>query len=333
MPAPLSKRALLERIAEAVYASGWSLLYGESVAVLPFELRMFKEDESYPLLIYIWNLTHGGGSARPRNEYRIQMTGVDSALRFTTGYKTLLLGWHESLEVFVGFDVRKHGRSISRSPSIQVHLETIKKAKRDQIAFQRKGNDEIAVAFLPGLFAEYVSNQESLHQFAARENDLAILEQAISAEDFTEEALSDLSVERQKIVKTVVQTKRESSFRTRVLTAYGNSCAMCDLQLNLLDAAHIIPVRAPGSNDRTCNGMALCKNHHLAYDRGLLKVDDRYRIHPNQRKLNEYAKSQLTGGLEMFLNALHKEIRVPSSPPDRPLPEYLRRGMELRSHL
>lgn len=333
MPAPLSKRALLERIVEAVYASDWSLLYGESLAVLPFELRMFKEDESYPLLVYIWNLTHGGGSARPRNEYRIQMTGVDSALRFTAGYKTLLLGWHEGLGVFVGFDVRKHGGSISRSPSIQVHLETIEKAKRDQIAFQRKGNDEIAVAFLPGLFAKYVSEQEALHQFAISESDLAILEQAISAEDFAEEALSDLSVERQKIVKTVVQTKRESSFRIRVLTAYGNSCAMCDLQLNLLDAAHIIPVNEPRSNDKTCNGMALCKNHHRAYDRGLLKVDDRYRIHPNQRKLNGYAKSQLTGGLEMFLKSLHKEIRVPSSPLDRPLPEYLRLGMELRSHL
>lgn len=333
MPAPLSKRALLERIAEAVYASGWSLLYGESVTTLPFELRVFKENKSYPLLIYIWNLTHGGGSARPRNEYRIQMTGVDSALRFASGYKTLLLGWHEGLGVFVGFDVRKRGRSISRSPSIQIHLETIERAKRDQIAFQRKENDEIAVAFLPGLFAEYVGEQESLHQFAASESDLAILEQAVSSEDFTEESLTDLSTEREKVARMVVLAKRESSFRTRVLTAYENSCAMCELQLNLLDAAHIIPVEAPGSNDKTCNGMALCKNHHLAYDRGLLKVDDRYRIHLNQRKINEYAKSKLTGGLELFLNALHNEIRVPSSPPDRPLPEYLRRGMELRSHL
>lgn len=333
MPAPLSKRALLNRIAEAVYASGWNLLYEPGELVHPFKLRIFKESESYGLLIYIWSLTHGGGAARPKNEYRIQMTGVDSTLRFLTGYKTLLLGWREESRVFVGFDVQKHRRSTSRSPSIQVQIETIEKARYDQIAFQRKGNNEIAVAFLPGLFAEYASRQDALHQFAGNESELKVLEQAASEEGLDEKSLDGLPFERQMMVRAVVLKKRESSFRVRVLSAYENHCAMCDLQLNLLDAAHIIPVGEQGSNDMTCNGMTLCKNHHLAYDHGLLKVDDLYRIHPNQRKIDEYGKLRLTDGLDLFLNALHKEIRIPLSPTDRPRPEYLRRGMELRELL
>jgi putative restriction endonuclease len=330
MPAPLSKRALLERIAEAVYASGWNLLHEAGPSTHPFKLRIFKENEGHGLLIYIWSLTHGGGAARPKNEFRIQMTGLDSKLRFIIGYKTLLLGWHEGLKVFVGFDVQKHRRSTSRSPSIQVHFETLEKAKRDQIAFQRKGNDEIAVAFLPGLFAEYVSSQDSLHQFAASDDELAILERVVSGDVLTEESLIGLSTEREEVVKTITLRKRESDFRDRVLKAYENRCAMCDLQLRLLDAAHIIPVQEPGSNDLTCNGMALCKNHHAAYDNGVVKVDERYRIHPNQRKIDELAKMKATGGLEMFLKALHKEINLPLLPLDRPRPEYLRRGMELR---
>lgn len=332
MPAPLSKPALLGRIEEAVYASEWSLLYEADPSLHPFRLRIFKEDtnSSFSLSIYIWSLTHGGGAARPGNEYRIQMTGIDFPLSVSDNYKTLLLGWHERLGVFAGFDVQRHRTSRSRSPSIQIHLETLREAQRHTFAFRRKGNNEIAVAFSPDLFADYVTQQEALHQFAGDAQALAALEIATTEENVPDEMLNSLPIERQVVVRTVATRRRESSFRTRVLSAYEHHCAICDVQLDLLEAAHIIPVKSSESNDLTSNGMALCYLHHKAYDHALLGVDERYRVIRNDKVLSRLERRRRLDGLENFLDALKPTIRLPDAPANRPRPEHLRRGMELR---
>ena len=41
---------------------------------------------------------------------------------------------------------------------------------------------------------------------------------------------------------------------------------MCDLDLDLVVAAHILPVAASGSMDIVPNGIALCENHHRLFD-------------------------------------------------------------------
>lgn len=330
MAAPLSKAVLLERIRDAVYASGWSLIYEADPSLHPFRLRVFKEDISISTFIYIWSLTHGGGSARPKDEYRIQMTGVDFPLIISTDPKTLLLGWHEHLGVFAGFDVQKHQTSTSRSPSIQIHLQTLEAAQQRSFSYQRKGNDEIAVAFSPDLFAEYVRQREILHQFAENETELRALEAATAEESVPADMLQHLSTERQIVIQTIARRLREPSFRTRVLSAYAHHCAICDLQLELLEAAHIIPVKSEESNDSTPNGIALCALHHKAYDRGLLGVDEKYRVLINEQRVRRLENKNQVYGLDRFRNALRDEIRLPTAAHARPRPEYLRRGMELR---
>jgi len=47
---------------------------------------------------------------------------------------------------------------------------------------------------------------------------------------------------------------------------------MCGLGVGLVQGAHIHPVSAPGSHDEPSNGLALCANHHLAFDRHLVGV-------------------------------------------------------------
>jgi putative restriction endonuclease len=115
-----------------------------------------------------------------------------------------------------------------------------------------------------------------------------------------------------------------------VLSAYEHHCAICDLQLNLLEAAHIIPVDSPGSNDLTSNGMSLCHLHHEAYDRGLVIVDEQYRVFINQRRIKSLKQEGHLHGLDQFTKMLRPEIRLPDAAANRPRPEYLRRGMELR---
>src|SRR5438105_3733754 len=123
----LSKVDLLNIMANAVNVSGWNILYLTRIDEHPFRLQIYREDENYTVRVYIWNLTHGGGKARPENEYRIQITGLDHFEEMQSE-KTLVLGWWVEAEVFAGFDVRKHRGNLGRSPSFQVRKECLQQA-------------------------------------------------------------------------------------------------------------------------------------------------------------------------------------------------------------
>jgi putative restriction endonuclease len=97
-----------------------------------------------------------------------------------------------------------------------------------------------------------------------------------------------------------------------------------------LEAAHIIPVRSPESNDLTSNGLVLCHLHHEAYDSALLGIDEDYRTVLNEGALRRLDAKKRLYGLDDFTEALRPEIRLPTSQVNRPRPEYLRRAMELR---
>ncbi|MGF1734116.1 HNH endonuclease [Photobacterium satsumensis] len=81
---------------------------------------------------------------------------------------------------------------------------------------------------------------------------------------------------KESVVKQPV--RKQSTFRAGVLKAYGHQCAMCDInEKSLLRAAHIVDV-ADGGNDTITNGLCLCVNHEIAYDRGLIGVNDEFEI-------------------------------------------------------
>lgn len=64
----------------------------------------------------------------------------------------------------------------------------------------------------------------------------------------------------------------QKAFRKKVLAAYENQCAVC-LQSNpsFLRAAHIKDA-AKGGEEAIENGICLCTNHEIAFDRGDLKI-------------------------------------------------------------
>ena len=74
---------------------------------------------------------------------------------------------------------------------------------------------------------------------------------------------------------TTPRRKRDPHFRRRVLTAYERRCAICDFDIRLdddllgLEAAHIKWHAADGP-DTVPNGLALCRLHHHALDRGAI---------------------------------------------------------------
>ena len=48
---------------------------------------------------------------------------------------------------------------------------------------------------------------------------------------------------------------RDARFRKNVLVAYGYRCAISGIQLDLVDAAHIIPVEHERGTDELRNGI------------------------------------------------------------------------------
>lgn len=76
---------------------------------------------------------------------------------------------------------------------------------------------------------------------------------------------------------------RGAVFRREVVKLYRETCCISGLRvaatfsITLVDACHIKPFALSFDNTLT-NGIALCPNLHRAFDRGLLAVDENYRV-------------------------------------------------------
>lgn len=125
-------------------------------------------------------------------------------------------------------------------------------------------------------------------------------------------------------------TAPDPNLRPAVLHAYRYKCAVCNCDLKLVDAAHIVPVTHPSSRDDVTNGLALCRLHHGAFDNALLGVQSSYKIVINPNMVSRLHAIDLDTGLEVFQSRLPGTIRVPASIEARPNPEYLRIGLEAR---
>lgn len=115
---------------------------------------------------------------------------------------------------------------------------------------------------------------------------------------------------------------RDGLFQRWVTNSYDYQCSFTGMKLsnsfnyNFVDACHIVPF-AVGFNDSRTNGIALCPNMHRAFDRGLLSIDEDYRIvvssHFTEEKDHPYALTQLRG----------KEILLPQQKHHYPAQEAL----------
>lgn len=324
------KYSLLEKIVNSINEDGWDVFYLSDPKYHPFRLKIYNEKESYNIRIYIWHLTHGGGSARPVDEYRIQITGVDH-FEAEVGGKTLILGWWEEGNVFAGFDFNKHIGNLGFSPSIQIREAALRKAYVNGFSPWTKENQETAIAFRTDFFVEYVRNLESLHSFGESKNDFEALENiANRPNEINDTIIESISPPRQLTVTSVTKKISDNGFKARVLNAYSQKCAFCGLQLKLVDAAHILPVSYSESTDETCNGISMCALHHRAFDRSLVTINMEYQIVHNDKKIEKLSAEKLTDGVEDFVRYLRPYIILPPAVNDRPHIEYIKKTNEIR---
>lgn len=326
MAGALSKRELLERLVGAIQES-----QARAIVVRqqhPFVLLVGRDERAdISACIYVWNITHGGGARRPAHEYRIQLTGVVPATH--PGQETFLLGWDEGRRVFAAFDIRYHHGQASASPSIQVPLEALQGAHAHAFASHLRGNNETVVAFKPPFLVEYMLAARDLHGEVSKVAGSRALLNKI-------DQLSDAQIEtvpvgpRRRVLASIWRRYRDYDFRQRVLGAYRNGCAMCGLQLRLVEAAHIVPVAIEGSDDSTSNGIALCANHHKAYDAGLISFDENFDIEVSHAQLSALQTDRLGDGLDSFRESLLPAVRLPSDKRDYPTPGLIVKSRRVR---
>jgi putative restriction endonuclease len=113
--------------------------------------------------------------------------------------------------------------------------------------------------------------------------------------------ITDLAAEDIRRYQTTVRRRRihQDVFRTRVLTAYRDRCAICKLgRRGLLDAAHIVDDSEPNGLAIVPNGLSLCRIHHGAYDQYLIGIRPDLTIQVAEDVLEEIDGPMLQHGLK-----------------------------------
>lgn len=126
--------------------------------------------------------------------------------------------------------------------------------------------------------------------------------------------------------RLIRQRLHQVAFRERVIRAYQERCALCQLRHEeLLDAAHIIPDSADEGDPIVTNGIALCKLHHAAFDRMFFAIRPDYVVEVRPSILSETDGPMLVVGLQQIHD---RAIYLPRHLADRPDPVRLQRRYE-----
>lgn len=329
MPA-IRPSTIVDEILDAIHQSGGVAAYvSETTRIHPRKFVISYQETTFSLWVYIWTLTHGGRVSLP-NEFRIQMTSVSSPLQEKPDGYTVLMGYYPDLKMFAGFDLRKHSVFTTGSPSVQIGISAIHNALQNGLSFITKENDEIAIGVRPDQFVNYCINAPQLHLYGSETVLTEMLNKAAELQEIPEQDIAELALDRKKMVENVSRYSRDANFRTKVLTAYGNRCAITRMQLRLVDAAHILPVPSGDSSDHVTNGIALSPTLHRAYDNCLIYLDEDYVMRLNKGKADELEAYNLTAGLKEFCGLLNKKIHLPPDRSQHPKIEYIKLANKYR---
>lgn len=112
------------------------------------------------------------------------------------------------------------------------------------------------------------------------------------------------AVQKLMVAEEEIIFVRNGIFKKWVPRIYQNTCAISGMKListfgyNLIDACHIIPF-SERQDDRVTNGIALCPNLHRAFDRGLISINEEYKVMVSSQILENrshpYGLSKLNG--------------------------------------
>lgn len=132
---------------------------------------------------------------------------------------------------------------------------------------------------------------------------------------------ADVALRREYALAVVRQRLHQPQFRRRVLLAYRQQCALCNLRHpELLDAAHI-KEDAEGGQPIITNGIAMCAIHHRAFDSQVLGISPKYVIDVRKDVRDEHDGPTLQHSLQGLHRTTLTLPRYRAERPDRQLLE------------
>lgn len=142
------------------------------------------------------------------------------------------------------------------------------------------------------------------------------------------EAISDEDTESSDTIEDTMGSSIFNSvlFHDLVMHAYNYKCAVTgkvirykegNIDLFNLEAAHIKPQAHEGTF-LPCNGIALSRDMHFAFDKGFFTISDDYSIIVSEKLRGNWFYEEYNG----------KKIYIPTEPFYRPQPQFLRHHRE-----
>lgn len=309
-----------------VSSQGARVLLASAPDEWPQIWSVVRGEESARVRIYVWNLTYD----KARGDYKFQITGVDeNRFVFSDDARTIILGYYADRGLYLASDSDARTSAFGASPAIQTTQEHLDDASRDGFkAFEKRGTGEIAIVVRHDMMATYLLEAPRLHEIGLTPGGLNEITTMAREADAASDPIALFP--RSRTAVTVMRSVRSGTFARRVLSAYNGRCCVCKVQLDLVEAAHIVPAGATLSSDDTRNGLCLCALHHTAYDGGLLGVHPDYSISISAERVASLRSADRYRGIKTFREGLRRKIRLPEDYASRPDANLLRHGLVLR---
>jgi hypothetical protein len=245
-------------------ASGW-----------PASVLVLTDAGPVPVALHVGPV---GFSHRERDdiERRFQNPGRNVPVSAMPHQIPVLLGlWEqEGQTVFIALDGRSRLGNVTRV-SIFEPIALLRSAALRGWDEGESSTSERLTAFVPSLLPIFIQLLRSGAHVAPES--LALVASAAGL-------LSAEGTAPERGRRTASALIRDAKFSGLVCNAYNRRCAMCGLNFSLVVGAHILPVAAAGAPDEVWNGLALCHNHHAAFDSHRIHVDSASRhisMHPD----------------------------------------------------
>jgi HNH endonuclease len=303
----VSRLDLALRIAELVGPEG--LTIEDPADGWPARGTILVAGESIPVALYVAPIAFSHRS-RDDVERRFQNPGQDRPIELVPGVEPIFVGLWEGDEprihagpVLATADPNRRLGRLTRF-SVFPRLESLLIAWATGIHIGHATTGEEIAAIVPALLPAHVHAR--VHGVKADEVRYRHELMVTTAEP---------PAERQRRISSTLA--RANGFARAVRDAYGRRCAMCEVGLDLIESAHILPVAAPGSVDDVQNGVALCANHHKAFDRHQICVAPNtfaIIIHP------DVVQSATSLADQLFLTSTRNDLSLPRDAADRPDP-------------
>lgn len=283
-------------------------------------------------VIYIKNISDSGKGRGNQDECRIQISKTTNFDRFQeSGDIVLFLGYSSDYKVFTAWNPFIMDTRINERQTISLYsrFSVLKKTQKYDLALYVDSNDQHIVSFQPRFLGLYIDNFIEFHK-NSEDVLLSLTMQNDKLQNQGKSGETNIKIEQRSFNINHQVASRSDSFRKKIYQVYGNRCAFCNIQLELIEAAHIIPFSNDHGIDNVTNGICLCSLHHKAYDNALLYFDRDYQIKINNDRISYLTKIKLDGGYHLLTSNLNKSVNLPTSDIYRPDQEYIVKANEIR---